>query len=596
MFNTKTTLLLLAVTGALLGFILVYERKLPKSWQAPEREKYLLAFDRNNVEGIDIFSNEDKVELRKNGNQWMVQTPVKDRASLPAVNEILTLCETLEKEPLTGAGNGDKKQLKMFGVAKPAVRLKLLGREMPPEILFGKDTAVEGKVYVRLDGSGTVAVTDNTLRNAIVRKPDEFRDPRLSMLDSSIIKRVFVKTAAGEIALTKESRRWSVVKPLKARADDATVAAFLESVLHTQIAGFLPDNNVNLNSYGLSEPRGVVTFEAAGMAPAVLEIGARDEKSGGVYGRFSLRGGVLLLPPASEKILGLVPNDLRERKLARIEMDLVDRITLRPDGKPPVVLRRQREQWLVHGMNPGDARDADKAKVQQMVKELQTRNISAFVTDVASDLARYGLDQPQLRVTFSSYASENTAETNAGEQPLLTIAFGKTEGDIVYVRVEGEPFVVAVDKAVLGEMNLSTIEWRARALFRFRQGEIFSISVTNWEGDKPQLPISLVLRGSEWAFEDHSYVVGLLNRTNIQSFLGTLSRLTAFQWTSDPGPVNPAQTIEFATAAGKLRKKLILGAPAQDGSCLGMVYGEQGIFRLSAPDASALRLPLVDPL
>ena len=39
----------------------------------------------------------------------------------------------------------------------------------------------------------------------------------------------------------------------------------------------------------------------------------------------------------------------------------------------------------------------------------------------------YGLDKPQLQLTFSSFASENTAETKAGEEPFATIAFGKDE-------------------------------------------------------------------------------------------------------------------------------------------------------------------------
>ena len=120
--STKITLFLLAVTGVLFGFIFLYEKNLPKSWQAAERENYMLLFDRNSVEGILLTSNEDKVELRKCGNQWMMEAPVKDRADQAAVNEILSRCEALQREPIAD-GRADKKLLRAAGVAKSAIRL-----------------------------------------------------------------------------------------------------------------------------------------------------------------------------------------------------------------------------------------------------------------------------------------------------------------------------------------------------------------------------------------------------------------------------------------------------------------------------------------
>jgi hypothetical protein len=74
------------------------------------------------------------------------------------------------------------------------------------------------------------------------------------------------------------------------------------------------------------------------------------------------------------------------------------------------------------------------------------------VADVATELPKYGLDQPQLRVTLSSYASENTPDTQAGEKPIATVLFGREEGENVYAKLEDEPFVVSVPKGVPGNL------------------------------------------------------------------------------------------------------------------------------------------------
>ncbi|MCX6966963.1 MAG: DUF4340 domain-containing protein [Verrucomicrobia bacterium] len=584
--STKTTLLLIALAGLLLGFIALYERKQPKSWQAADRERYVLLFDRNSVEGIDIFSNEDKVQLRKRGSQWVMEAPVKDRADTKAIQEILARCEALQREP--GSLVADKQQLKAFGVNKSSIRLKLLGPDMPATLLFGKETAVEGKMYVRLEGTNNVSIAGTDLRNGIVRKPDEFRDPQLADFDSAEVAKVAVKTAAGEIGLAMEGGRWGVVKPLHARADDVRVTAFLNSVLHTQIAVFLPENSANLNSYGLSEPRGTVTFTRLhNPQPVVLEIGARDEKTGGVYARFSNRSAVCLLPKESENILSLHPNALRDQRLLRLDLDYVDRITLQPAGHVPILLQRNREEWILRGQNA----PANKAKVLQFVKELQTRKIEAFVTDIASDLEKYGFDQPQLRVTFSSYASENTAEANAGEMPILTLAFGKTEGEIVYARLEDETFIVSVDRSALSEISVNAVEWRALSLFHFKPSEITTLEVTHLSDGIPR--VSLAFKENQWIAEEGS-TPGKLNPVNIQSLVNTLAALKAMQWTAEAGPLVASEVLEFKDAHGKSHK-VLLGAPASDGSCLGMIDGDTGVFRLAAPDASALRLPLVAP-
>jgi len=235
---------------------------------------------------------------------------------------------------------------------------------------------------------------------------------------------------------------------------------------------------------------------------------------------------------------------------------------------------------------------ANKAKVLRFAKELQTRKVEAFVTDVASDLAKYGFDQPQLRVTFSAYASENTADTNAGEMPLFTLAFGKTYGEMVYARLEEEPFIVSVNKAALADISLSAAEWRALRVLGLKPSEITALEVTRFNEGNPRPSDALVLKENQWVAAEGS-APGTLNAVNIQSLINTLASLKAMQWTAETGPLAPAATLVFKTADGKSHK-LILAAPAQDGSCLGMVEGDPGVFLLAAPDASALRLPLVE--
>src|SRR4029077_12390849 len=103
---------------------------------------------------------------------------------------------------------------------------------------------------------------------------------------------------------------------------------------------------------------------------------------------------------------------------------------------------------------------ANSSEVRRLIDTLQNEQVTKFVEEVASDLPKYGLDKPQLQLTFGSFASENTAETKAGERPFATIAFGKVDGDNVYGAPTVEPFIVATRRSFSYQIFTDPLQWQ----------------------------------------------------------------------------------------------------------------------------------------
>ena len=120
---------------------------------------------------------------------------------------------------------------------------------------------------------------------------------------------------------------------------------------------------------------------------------------------------------------------------------------------------------------------ADSGAVRRLIDALQNERVTKFVEDVASNLPKYGLDKPHLQLTFSSFASENTAETKAGEEPFATLAFGKEDGDNVYARLTDEPFVVAVRRGLVDQISTDPLQWQELSIFKFKPEEIHRLSI-----------------------------------------------------------------------------------------------------------------------
>ena len=225
-----------------------------------------------------------------------------------------------------------------------------------------------------------------------------------------------------------------------------------------------------------------------------------------------------------------------------------------------------------------------------MLDLLKVEQVTKFVEDVASDLPKYGLDKPQLQVTFSSFASENTPESTAGEHPFATIGFGKVDGDNVYARLGEEPFIVAVRRSLLDNIFADPLQWQELAIFRFKPDEVHRLTVTT------DREFALVRNEKkEWTWVKGNEPI---NPVNVQSLLNTLTVLRAVRWTGATAPAHgfdkPQVTITFTTSPDdKSVHKLVVGASASEGMWFVRTDEREGTFVLSNPDLNALKLPLV---
>jgi hypothetical protein len=607
--NWRTTLILAVVVLAAFAYLRFFEMKQPSTGEARRQAQNVVNFDRSKVDGIIIQNGDEKIEIRRRDNKWRLEIPIKDQADGALVENLLSDLETWQKDGTIPAKaiDADKSKLNEYGLNRPKLKLKLIGSDRPPEILFGKEAALEGRMYVRFENSKETFLAKQSVKKDIDKKAEEFRDKKLTDITTAQVRRIALKTPAGEMELEKKGDNWDIVKPLRARADDEKVGDLIAQVTTARIQQFVADDHGDLRPYGLAEPRGSITlFSQEGrkdqkveIADSIkvfgqddkgqmLQIGSVPEKEKDqVYVRFAPRGAVYTLPKKIEEALTTKPADLRDYHLVRIDTNVLDRITIDVPGKGKTVLARKDANWTIAS---GNNAPADSRAVRRLIDTLQNARVTRFVEDVASNLPKYGLDKPRLQITFSSFASENTAETKAGEEPFATLSFGKEDGDNVYARLTDEPFVVTARRGLLDQISADPLQWQELSIFKFKPDQIHRLSITT---DK-----ELTLERSENNQWHWLKGTGQIEGKNVQSLLDTLSRLHAAHWLGATKPQDglekPQLTLAFTTSSDdKKSHRLIIGAPADDGTWYAHVDGREGTFAISDSDLNSLRLPLV---
>src|SRR5213079_1999897 len=203
--NLRNTLILAIIALAGVAYFRFFEMKWPGTEEARRQSQNMVNFDRTKIDGIVIQNGDQKIEIRRRDNKWRLETPIKDQADGALVESLLSDLENWQKEGTIAAKviDAHKAKLAEYGLNNPKLKLKLLGRERPPEILFGKDAAMEGRMYVRFQNSKQTYLATQSVRKDIDKKPEEFRDKKLTDVATAQVRRITLKTPAGEMELEK---------------------------------------------------------------------------------------------------------------------------------------------------------------------------------------------------------------------------------------------------------------------------------------------------------------------------------------------------------------------------------------------------------
>ena len=598
----RNTILLLIIGIGLFAYVRLVDRKKLSTDELRERKGKIVEVDRGDVDAVTIRNSEGTLQLRKAPDgAWMIDAPVKDRADTLAISTLFTSLEGLRMEPVP---EGKAAGLADYGLTKGDVSIKVGGKN-PFELIVGKETAVEGKVYMRVEGRDTAYVAPKDLRDQASKGVKEWRDRKLSDITASQVNKIGIKTAKGEFEAEKTSNHWSLTKPFKGRADDQKLSDLISNATTPRIEDFIEDTK-DLGAFGLNDPRATVTFHAEGMKdPVVLKIGnakkpeeKKDDKKpatppapANVYVSLSSREGVFTVPAAIESLLTIQPNDLRDMNIMRVQSDMVDRITIEAPGREKIVLGRNGEEWVRKADKQSDT-PVNGGAANKLLSDLTTMKVSRFVADVAGDLKKYGLDAPVATVTLSSYSTEGTPETKPGDHPLVKLMLGKFEGDAGYAKLDDEPFIVAVPATLLEQIWTDPLQWQELKIQQLKSEDVASFEITR--SGQPTLIFERD-KDRKWKLAKGD---GTVSQNAADSLVNTLANIHAVRWVgatnaAEQGLDKPNVLITF-TLADKKTGKLTIGKNTPDEMWNATLDGKPGTFLLSKPDFDALNGSLIE--
>lgn len=286
-------------------------------------------------------------------------------------------------------------------------------------------------------------------------------------IEADKIEEVDVKAASGEMTVLKKANgAWTIVEPLSAKADEGEASSLVTSLATLEIQRVVDENATDLAQFGLAKPRIEVGFKKAGQAGASrLLLGDKNATGGELYAALPASKRVFLIPSYLESTFDKGTFALRDKAILSFDRAKVDALEIAAKEQR-LTFSKAGDAWRL--TSPVSAR-ADPGQVEGAIGSLQTLAMKSVAAPEAADqdLAKYGLDKPDL-----------TATVGAGSAR-ATLAVGKDDGSgSLYARDLSKRMVVTIDPAVISALKNKADDFRPKDVFEFRSFTATRLEIT----------------------------------------------------------------------------------------------------------------------
>jgi hypothetical protein len=451
----KTTAVLAILLIGLSTFFYVYEvRQGPAREKATtEKDRVFMGLEAKDIDEVTLTRKGETVQLKKSGDAWALEGPVQGRAESQPVQDMLTSLSTLRVEREI---DGSPAKPADFGLETPAAEIRFSAKGEKHRVRLGAKNPTGLWVYAQLEEKpAVVLVPDSVLRDA--EKPvADFRDKTVLAFERGQVKGLEVKTAGGQTvaAQVKGTDDWQMTSPMPAAADREQVAGLLDKLKAAKIKEFVTEPPKGPDPYGLDRPLTLTLWlgEEKERSAKTLRLGKPVPDKKTVYAQ---REGDPTVFTIEEELVKAVPASataLRDKAIFAYDRSKLERVEVEsPKGK--VALAMEGGAWKI---TAPAALKADESATSDLLFKARDLRAKEFVADDGKQLARYGLDKPQLRLSVW--------EKDAKEPKTLLVVPAK-EKDLAYATLAAGGPIVLVDARALTDLARSAQDLRDRTLF-----------------------------------------------------------------------------------------------------------------------------------
>jgi hypothetical protein len=452
----KTTWIALAVFLGLGAWVLFGERGEVREKGVAPPVSEMVGMKADEVTRVELQHGGQTIALAKAGKEWRIEKPIQARADNAQVQQVL---DSLLKGTLDHVVEEKITDYKEYGLDKPSFQVTLADAKGHQKVLqLGAKDPRGFSLYARTaDRPELFLVNSYSVEELQKKKPEDLRDKTALVVDPAAVNKLSIQASTGALKVEKQGDKWRMSGVQAARgqpaavpsplpADPDAVQGVLDQLKGLRIEKFESAGG-DMARYGLASPRLTVTVSGTGGEKG-LRLGKQTADGKNLFAARLGEQEVFQLPKITYEDLSKKPGDLRDKTLLSFKRADATGITITtPDHT--LELTRSGEEWKV--VKPAIPR-VKEDRLSSLLFTMEVVKGSHVVAEKPADLAKYGLDRPQVRVQVA---------LPKGPQELL---IGKKAGAAeYYARSNSQDAVFTVPDFTVTDLKVKPDELKAEA-------------------------------------------------------------------------------------------------------------------------------------
>jgi hypothetical protein len=207
------------------------------------RDKVVLKFDRDKVDGVEIDAAGKSLVMAKDGAEWKIRKPLETRADYGSVEGLIGRVQTVQMKSIA-ADQANPADLKKYGLEKPEATVNINAGSARATLLIG-GKATDTTVYARDASKPAVVTVESALMDDLKKGADDYRRKDLFEFRAYNATRVELKRGADTVVFERvkgqgenAQDKWRRVSPNPADVDRDKVDAMLAKLANMRATSF----------------------------------------------------------------------------------------------------------------------------------------------------------------------------------------------------------------------------------------------------------------------------------------------------------------------------------------------------------------------
>jgi len=481
----KTTLILAIILALIAGYYYLFEVKRAKQVEERKEEaKKLFHYSSEEVSQLRLKGVEEVISCKKVSDEWRLEEPVQAKGNKEEIEQTIKNILDIEQERLIATEPDD---LKQFGLSPPTAEVSFQVNGKWETLQVGDETPTGASLYAKKGDSNEVLLVNSLARSYLKKELYDLRDKTILPFELDRVKQFRYRTAQQDIICERTGEnQWSLIQPLKTKADSDRTESFLRRLIDAKAKEFVEEDPKDLGQYQLAPPERELDFWLGEeKAQTTLFIGKKNEDKKSYYAQGVQSKAVVLL---DEEVFKDLPEEIdgwRDKTIISFDRDKLTKINLTYE-EYPIALEKKGDQWEL--TEPSKTK-ADNWEVESIATNLQGTKAEGFIDHPDKPDSWYGFDKPELEVSLWVEEEQAPQKLDVGKQ--------QKDKTTYYTRSSQSPTIYLVKEEDIDKLKKTPFDLRDKVLISYNPNDLETLTIKLPEEE----PIVIRKSGDNWVIK-----------------------------------------------------------------------------------------------